>query len=170
MRKLLWATLLVLFCAGHLAAAESSRKPDDFRGLKWGLKMQALPGQFVRSHSEKSSVFYRLDGDKMSIGEAKLKKIQYIFIDDRLEGVFIEVYAGENNTRSITDTLHLAYGEPDVQKDAYEAWRFGGLNVLFEKPAKSRKEALVRYTTATYERVYRKDNPNEAPKDGLLDL
>lgn len=130
MKKVILALSLV-FALCSAGAAEIKDSPDGFRGIKWGDPPAKLGAREKLGEVEVLSTYTR-KGDKMSIGEARLNEIRYLFVQDRLFlGVVIEAKE-KLNCDKLMDALTARYGKP-VDDGAENAlrWIDDALNISY---------------------------------------
>lgn len=120
MKKIILALSLV-FVLCSVGAAEIKNSPDGFRGIKWGEPPAKLGARDKLGEVEVMSAYTR-QGDEMSIGEAELNEIRYMFVQDRLFlGVVIEA-KNKFNCDRLREAMISGYGEPSDDETDDALW------------------------------------------------
>ena len=97
-----------------------------FRGLKWATNITDTPGMVLVKESGDSK-FYRREGDKLAIGEAKLDHIIYGFYKGRFYYLLIQA-EGFLNWNTLRDAVFATYGKGIQPNEFIEEWWWGGLS------------------------------------------
>lgn len=114
-------TVAFLFCVFTSAAsANDDRDPTGFRGLKWGTNIADAP-DMVWLYDNDESKTYERNGDKMSIGDAQLRRISYFFYKDRFSRVIIFI-SGQANFQKLKDAVFAAYGAGRQNNQFIQTW------------------------------------------------
>ena len=95
-------------------------KWSGFRDLKWGTKIADVPGMILVKDSGDSKR-YRREGDKLAIGEAELKEIDYVFYKGRFYCLWIES-VGYSNWKALKDAVFATYGKGDQPNEFIEKY------------------------------------------------
>lgn len=103
--------LALIFISTASFAWAFDKEPDGFRGIKWGTSINDYKGM-VLIETDGDTKFYKKKGDKLSIGEAELNKITYIFYKGKFYSVFIK-YEGIGNFDKLKETFTSQYGAPN---------------------------------------------------------
>lgn len=126
MRKILILVMLFSFVFLSATALAYPNEPDGFRGLTWGTPLERVKDSMVFQYTDGSfggvDKYTRID-DELSIGAAKLKKIEYGFWQNKLSSVNIE-FEGYNNWANLYQSVVARFGEglrPNRYMDKY-AW------------------------------------------------
>ena len=87
-------------------------EPDGFRGIKWETDISTLPDMkyFKTDPSFGGMKGYIRKGDKLQIGAAKLKRIEYDFWHGKFLGVLIST-KGHTNWYSLKDAVFEKFGK-----------------------------------------------------------
>ena len=106
--------LIALF----ISVSASANQPDSFRGHKWGSDISEFPRtQLVASDGE--SKWYRIIGDKLSIGDAPLSSLSYGFYNNKLYTVAIYFSGGAYH--KIKETLFQTFEKGFKPIDSWSA-------------------------------------------------
>ncbi len=115
--------LLALAVAAGLArpglAADPSKKPEDFRGVKWGAQAASVPGLKVVDR-DGDIVHYDRTGEKKDLGGIALRHVTYSFYKDQFYHAEIG-YDGEGAYASLQKSLEDKYGPPDGVREKTDA-------------------------------------------------
>ncbi|HRR96865.1 MAG TPA: hypothetical protein P5150_09090 [Candidatus Ratteibacteria bacterium] len=92
--------------------AKKGTEPDGFRGIKWETDISTLPDMkyFKTDPSFGGMKGYIRKGDKLQIGAAKLKRIEYDFWHGKFLGVLIST-KGHTNWYSLKDAVFEKFGK-----------------------------------------------------------
>ena len=91
-----------------------------FRGLKWATKIEDAPGM-VLVEGKGDRKFYRCEGEKCTLGGAKLREITYVFYKGRFTSVMIDA-EGLRNWIAFRDAVFATYGEGHKSNRFIEEW------------------------------------------------
>ena len=105
----------VMILAFSLGAVAFQNEPDGFRGLKWG----DPPGEDMEYIGDVYGKGYTVPDDKMSLGNAQLYMIIYLFYEDRFFGVAL-YFRGEENYGLLETICKERYGEEELEEGFYE--------------------------------------------------
>ena len=115
-------------------------EPDGFRGIKWGTNIRECDDLLLDSDEGYGVKTYFINDEKLTIGDAKIKKIFYFFFNELFGGVLIQ-FRGASNFIKLKDIFCLIYGDadnpkqtdkPDVFSHGPEAYRFDGEDVMIK--------------------------------------
>jgi hypothetical protein len=98
---------------------------DGFRGIRWGAEEKDLlkagfsessPQRYSTDVLDPLSISWRgakckRDGEKLQMGNASLKGIEYVIVDGKFQGVYLTAQGG-TDCRALRDVLLLRYGKP----------------------------------------------------------
>ncbi|MBE3099009.1 MAG: hypothetical protein IMZ44_17990 [Planctomycetes bacterium] len=93
------------------------------RGLKWGTNIADATGMVLIEENGNCKLYQRT-GDKLTIGEAKLKKAVYGFYKGRFYSVNIDV-EGSSNWTALKEATFAVYGEGEKPNEFSEGWYWG---------------------------------------------
>lgn len=119
---LLIALVLTVAIVANISVATDS--PTGFNGLIWGAKFSTVQGEFVHSRTNPrlSGVkYYVRDNDEMTMGAAKLDRIEYGFWQDKFCSVKV-YFSGPANFSSLKSTLFKRFGPGAQPNDFIEAY------------------------------------------------
>lgn len=114
-----------------LFADEQNRRASvsaDFRGIAWGTHIDELSDMVLRSDDGHGRKTYNREGENLSIGNVKLKAIEYSFFNSRFYFVNIEAH-GILNWRPLQNAVFARYGEGKKDGD-YWRWQFGDVSIV----------------------------------------
>lgn len=109
----------LLLAAGPAAAADPTKKPDDFRDVKWGAAPSSLPG-LKQVERDGDIVHYARPGEKKDIGGVTLDHVTYSFYKDQFYHAEID-YTGNGAAEALQHSLEAKYGPPDAVRDKTDA-------------------------------------------------
>ena len=147
--------ILVLVLAQPVRAFQN--EPNDFRGIEWGTDYHELKG-LTKVTSQSSLDYYTKKDEEMTIGDASLKMVVYIFYQNKLCGVILD-FKPSPNFQIIKTALFDQYGE-GYQANRYdEKYRWSGTNVdiTLEYDDITRKGKVIYTFIPIYEKIQRAD-------------
>lgn len=115
--RLLALFLVPLVLAVSLSAAlaaDPSKKPDQFRGIRWGAAVTGQPG-LTAVDRDGDIVHYDRKGDVKDLGGIPLRSITYSFFKGQFYHAAI-AYEGQDAFAAIERSLEEKYGPPDAQR------------------------------------------------------
>jgi hypothetical protein len=108
---------IAMICVVWLTPAEAyQNEPKHFRGIKWGDPVMGFLSDMVLVLDGGALKAYVRKGEDMSMGEAKLDRLHYIFYGGRFYCVYIE-FSGAESFNRLRETLVDWYG-PGEEKRA----------------------------------------------------
>ena len=90
MRKIGKILLIALLLIAANLSIATTDGPTGFRGLRWGKKFSTVQGEFVHSRTNAhlgGVKYYVRENDEMTMGAAKLDRIEYGFWQDKFRGL-----------------------------------------------------------------------------------
>ena len=117
-------------------------EPMGFRGILWGQRLESLTGRTFLPVSEEGDISsYRLKGNRLRIGDAKVSDIVYSFFRHRFYRVSIVIDSFEDFAK-IKKHFFDNYGEGvsvSREEDETETWYWAGaeLDICLEYSEKS---------------------------------
>jgi len=123
MKKMSLIILLVLGMA--FTALAYQNEPDNFRGMKWGSPRPSSVHPMVGGDPKSASsiTICHRHTDKLSVGEATLTAIVYVYYKNKLNGVVL-YFEGITNFVSLKSTLSQAYGKPYQSNEYIEDYKW----------------------------------------------
>lgn len=100
-----------LFLMLSVCAFAYQNEPYDFRGIKWGTRIDKLRGMVLSVDGGDLKAYTR-QREKLMLGDAKLHSIQYVFYKDQFYCVRIE-FVGTSNFSEIRDEFIRTYERPE---------------------------------------------------------
>ncbi|GMR20562.1 MAG: hypothetical protein BMS9Abin36_1158 [Gammaproteobacteria bacterium] len=100
---------MVFFAIYSTSALAFKNEPLGFRGAKWGMNISSNPQMILKSSKKYEKVYIRKD-DKLSIGNAKLKRLVYFTYKDKFSSVLITT-KGIANRRALIDAFQANFGK-----------------------------------------------------------
>jgi hypothetical protein len=88
MSSQIWKIALLTAILVPTVSIAFQNEPTSFRGIAWGTPLSAVQGQMKFDHREGHQDMYTRSGDSMTLGDASLRRMLYVFY----QGVFSEVY------------------------------------------------------------------------------
>lgn len=122
MKKSIGLLIILLVLPVSVYAGTDPNRWDGFRGLKWATNIKDVndPNMIVFEDHNKEKYYRRLN-DKLSIGDAKLENVDYVFYKDRFFGVMIEA-KGYKNFTALKNAVFAYYGEGKQSKEITNLW------------------------------------------------
>lgn len=146
--------LIVIFV---LVFAQSTmafqNEPNDFRGIEWGTDYHEIKG-LTKVTTRSPLDYYTKKDEDMTIGDASLKMVVYIFYENKLCGVILD-FKSSSNFEIIKTTLFDRYGE-GYQANRYdEKYRWSGtnVNITLEYDDITRKGKVIYYYIPIYGKI-----------------
>lgn len=115
------AAIMAMVVTTPIAALAYQNEPTGFRGLEWDIPLEGVTEQLTNPLTTRDTTIAERKGDKLAIGEAQLKSINYFFYKGRLQGVMISTEPGAHNVRAIRDALVAQFGPPSSQPNRFMA-------------------------------------------------
>src|SRR5690242_6807679 len=107
---LLMFCLVMAGCAGTGRGGAAFRnEPETFRGIKWGQNIAELKNMQLVSRDNKGLAIYSRSDDQLSLGNAKLRRVRYVFWQKK----FLEarMSAAPDQLQALKKILYEQYGE-----------------------------------------------------------
>ena len=102
MKNIFAFVLLIMSFVVTSSSLAFQNEPDGFRGIKWGTDISANTKEMTLVKEQGITKTYIRLNDKMSIGNAKLKRIEYIYNRDEFFAVRIQSVGLENRPSLIS--------------------------------------------------------------------
>ncbi len=102
--------------------AGAAERPRDFRGVKWGMSPQAVPGlKFERHHSSPPLEldYYSRPSDELKISGSPVEYVRYMVEDGKIVGVvakYTQDMQGFVSCENVGERLRELFGAPDETK------------------------------------------------------
>lgn len=143
-------------------------EPYGFRGIDWDTPLEQVADQFTELSDSKGRGFYQRKGDKLTIGEAELESVTYVFYKGRFQGAMLTTTEGAANQRALRDAFTAQFGrgeQPNRYIDRFYWW--GAITQISLNCSSGRKcLALLRSKALSdTERADRKTAAEGAKKD-----
>jgi len=147
--------ILVLVWAHSTMALQN--EPNDCRGIEWGTEYDELEG-FTKITTESSLDYYTKEDDEMTIGDAPLIKVVYVFYHKRFCGAVLN-FESSPNFQIVKTTLFDWYGEGDQSKINEDRYRWSGSDVIItlEYDDVTQKGKITYYYMPIHEKKQRAD-------------
>ena len=122
MKKTIGLLIILLLLSVSVQAGTDPNRWDGFRDLKWGANINDMndPNMTFRESYEGVKIYVR-SGDKLSIGDAELETINYIFYKDRFFTLGIRA-KGHTNFTALKDALFAYYGQGEQLDEFHKDW------------------------------------------------
>lgn len=137
MKKYLVAIVLITLAVaspGAALAVDASKEPGGFRNIPWGQDFETIISNdlFVPVARDKGQIYYTKTGDDLTMGDAKLESLRYIFVG----GLFIGARAdalGADNADKLLRFLQNTYGAGDrlISGGGSYKWEFKNVQVFY---------------------------------------
>ena len=144
--------ILVLVLVLAQPARAFQNEPNDCRGIKWGTELDELQG-LTKVSSQSSLDYYRKKGEDMTIGDAPLDMVVYVFYQEKFCGVVMN-FKSPPNFQAIRTTLFDWYGkgrQPNKYKEQYR-WSGTDVTITLEYDDVTQKGQVIYYYMPIYEK------------------
>ena len=118
--------ILVLVLAQPARALQN--EPNDCRGIEWGAEYDELEG-FTKVTTESRLDYYTKEDEEMTIGDAPLNKVVYVFYHKKFCGAVLN-FESSPNFQIVKTTLFDWYGEGDQSKINEDRYRWSGTDII----------------------------------------
>src|SRR6266851_5723903 len=85
----IWRIALLTTMLMPTTAIAFQNEPASFRGIAWGTPLSTVQGQMKFDHREGLQDMYTRSGERMTLGDATLRRMLYIFYRGAFSGVFL---------------------------------------------------------------------------------
>jgi hypothetical protein len=147
--------ILVLVLAQPARAFQN--EPNDCRGIKWGTEYHELKG-FTRVSTQSPLDYYRKEDEEMTLGDARLEMVVYVFFEKKLCGAVLN-FKSSPNFQIIKTALFDRYGkghQPNRYKDQYR-WSGTKVAITLEYDDVTQKGKVMYYYVPIYGKIQRLD-------------
>jgi hypothetical protein len=151
--------ILVLVLAQPARALQN--EPNDCRGIEWGTKYDELEG-FTKVTTESRLDYYTKEDEEMTIGDAPLEKVVYVFYHKKFCGVVLN-FKSSPNFQILKTTLFDWYGEgdqSDISEDQY-SWSGTDVTITLEYDDVTQQGKVIYYYMPIFEKKQRSDERRE---------
>ena len=152
-RTWLGGLILVLLLVLAQPARAFQNEPNDCRGIEWGTESHELKG-FTKATTRSSLDYYTKKDEEMTIGDARLEMVVYLFFEKKLCGAILN-FKSSPNFQTIKAALFDQYGK-GYQANRYdEKYRWAGtnVNIILEYDDITRKGTVVYYYMPIYGKI-----------------
>jgi len=156
--RISWGGLiLILVLVWFQPARAFQNEPNDFRGIEWGTAYHELKG-FAKVSTQNPLEYYTKKNEDMTMGDARLSMVVYVFYDKKLCGGVLD-FKSPPNFQTIKEALFNRYGKGYQANRYEEKYRWSGTNVsiTLEYDDITQKGKVVYYYIPIYERIQRAD-------------
>lgn len=139
--------------AGPAAAADPTKKPEDFRDVKWGAAPSSLTG-LKQVERDGDIIHYERPGEKKDIGGVTLDHVTYSFYKNQFYHAEID-YTGNGAAEALQRSLEAKYGPPDAVREKTDpssgkpyvvaAWNWPGYAFIGNRHNKDGSDGRVFY-------------------------
>ena len=119
--------ILILVLVWSHPASALQNEPNNCRGIEWGAKYNELEG-FTKVTTESRFDYYMKKDEKMTIGDAPLEKVVYVFYHKKFCGAVLN-FKSSPNFQIVKTTLFDWYGEGDQSKINEDRYKWSGADV-----------------------------------------
>lgn len=147
-------TILAIALGATATAHAFPNQPTGFRGIEWGTPFEAVAEQFTVASGQRDDVkFYTRKDDKLAIGAAELKYINYVFYKGQFQGAMIRTADGVAHQYALREAFRAQFGDghkPNRYMDKFH-WFGGATNVTLDcyQPATNHCIAYIRSKAIT---------------------
>jgi hypothetical protein len=152
-RTCLGGLIFILVLVFTQPARPFQNEPNDFRGIEWGTDYHEIKG-LTKVTTRSPLDYYTKKDEDMTIGDARLKMVVYIFYENKLCGVILD-FKSSPNFQIIKTELFDRYGE-GYQANRYdEKYRWSGtnVNITLEYDDITRKGQVIYYYIPIYGKI-----------------
>jgi hypothetical protein len=110
------------------ASGSFQNEPDDFRGIKWGKESYELQG-FTKVSTQGSLDYYTKNNEEMTIGDARLEMVIYVFYENKFCGAVLN-FKSPPNFKILKTMLFDRYGKGRQPNKYAEQYRWSGKKVI----------------------------------------
>ena len=149
-RTCLGGLFLILVLVLAQPARAFQNEPNDCRGIEWGTKHDGLNG-LTKVTTESRLDYFTKNDDEMTIGDARLEKVVYVFYHKKFCGAVLN-FESSPNFQIVKRTLFDRYGEGD-QSDKHEhqySWSGTNVTITLEYDDVTQKGKLTYYYMPIY--------------------
>jgi hypothetical protein len=147
--------ILVLVLAQPATAFQN--EPNDFRGIEWGTEYDELTG-FMKVTTQNRLDYYTKIDEEMSIGDAPLERVVYVFYHKKFCGAVLN-FKSSPNFQTVRTTLFDLYGEggqSEINEGRYR-WSLMDVTITLEYDDDTRKGKVTYYYMPIHEKKQRGD-------------
>jgi hypothetical protein len=145
--------VLILALVFAQPARTFQNEPNDCRGIEWGAEYNKLKG-FSKVTTRSPFVYYQKENEEMTIGDARLEMVVYIFYEKKLCGAILN-FKSSPNFEIIKTTLFDRYGK-GYQANRYDekyVWSGANVRITLEYDDITLKGQVIYYYLPIYEKI-----------------
>lgn len=122
MKKTIGLLITLSLLSGSVYAGTDPNRWDGFRGLKWATNIKDLndPNMILMESRNEVRIYMR-SNEKLSIGDAQLVGIGYMFYKDRFFTLAIKA-KGDTNFTALKDAVFAYYGQGKQLDEFHKEW------------------------------------------------
>ncbi len=120
--------ILILVLVSTQSTRALQNEPNGCRGIEWGAEYDELEG-FTKVTTESHLDYYTKKDEEMTIGDAPLEKVVYVFYHRKFCGAVLN-FKSSPNFQIVKTTLFDWYGEGDQSKINEDRYRWSGTDVI----------------------------------------
>lgn len=128
--------VILIFVLTQSAVWAFQNEPPDFRGIGWGADISNLEG-LAKVHTQNSLDYYTRKNEVMTIGEAELKSVVYVFYKKRFCGSVLN-FQSFVDSEKMKEALFDLYGE-GVKKTEQYRWDGKDVTITYKYDKTSKK-------------------------------
>jgi hypothetical protein len=142
----LFCVILMSPCAhgGEEFLADPVAEPSEFRGLEWQQPLSSIPNMEELYREDDGTITCSRKNDDLSLGDAALSSIEYIFIDGKLSMISL-VAKGKKNEDALLGEAVAMFGRATVQTGEDYLWRFTNVAVMFSREPDEQSVLFYKY-------------------------
>ena len=150
MKKIFIALLCVILAVsrvygGEEFLADPAAEPTEFRKLKWQRRLSSIPDMVeLYREDDGSAITCSRKNDDLSLGDAVLSSIEYIFVHDKLSMISL-VAKGKKNEDALLDEAVAMFGRATTQIGEDFLWRFTNVAVMFSREPDEQSVLFYKY-------------------------
>jgi hypothetical protein len=119
--------LLLTLILTTSALGAFQNEPTDFRGVVWGADPDEIAGM-TKVHTQDSLDYYTKAHEDMTIGDARIKSVVYVFYENKFCGAVID-FKSPLNFQIIKETLFDQHGEGSQPSKYREQYGWSGKDI-----------------------------------------
>jgi hypothetical protein len=115
---------VLVFLIGALSAHAYENEPKEFRGLPWGTPILGLSDMVLVLDGGALKAYVRKDDD-LTLGDAKLDRIHYIFYEGQFYCVYVQ-FTGATNFNEVHSALVEWHGPGEESSSTEKHYSWSG--------------------------------------------
>jgi len=152
--SLLVSILFLVSCATDTATITVQTdevEVEGFRGIEWDTPLEKIKSDMVLvgKNEDKELEWCNRKGEDLSIGEAKMESIHYVFYQDLFFRISM-IARGADNYKALRDHFIAGYGKADSSTEYSYTWNFEKTRIMFGYNPSTEVSLLILQKNRTY--------------------